>query len=108
MQQLRHDEVRDLIVDGSPEEDDSLVQEAAVDVERALPAGGLLDDHRYQWAHSPRFSFASPAGFLQAGCGRARIHRLAVRRPQPAGLLQGVWLGAARALCARALGAFLL
>src|ERR1700679_2446428 len=34
--------------------------------------------------------------------------RLAVRRPQPAGLLRRVWLGAAGALGAGALGAFLL
>src|SRR5262249_33126433 len=35
--------------------DDPLVEQAAVDVERTLPTGGLLDDHRYEWAHGPRF-----------------------------------------------------
>src|SRR5580692_8882283 len=42
------------------------------------------------------------------GGWRARIYRLAVRRPQPAGLLRRIWLGASRALGAGALGAFLL
>jgi hypothetical protein len=60
VQQLRDDQVRDLIVDGRAEEDDPLVEQAAVDVERALPAGGLLDDHRYEWAHGPRYSFSLP------------------------------------------------
>src|SRR4051812_17895052 len=55
MQELRHDEVGDLVVHGGPQEDDPLVQQAAVDVERALPTGGLFDDHRYEWAHGPRF-----------------------------------------------------
>src|SRR5437763_11630622 len=55
MKQLSDDQVRDLIVDRGPEEDDPLVQQPAVYVERALPAGGLLNDHRYQWAHRPRF-----------------------------------------------------
>ena len=55
MQQLGDDQVRDLIVDRRAEEDDPLVEQTAVDVERALPARGLLDDHRYEWAHGPRF-----------------------------------------------------
>ena len=36
MDELRHDQVGDLIVHGSPEEDDSLVQKPRVDVEGAL------------------------------------------------------------------------
>ena len=46
VQQLRDDEVRDLVVDRLAEEDDALVEQAAVDVERALAASVLLDDHR--------------------------------------------------------------
>ena len=38
-------------VTGRAEEDDPLVQQTRVDVERALPAGGLLDDHGDEWAH---------------------------------------------------------
>src|ERR1700751_999759 len=49
MQQLRDDEVRDLVVDRRADEHDPLVQQAGVDVERALSARALLDDHRYQW-----------------------------------------------------------
>ena len=83
MQQLRDDEVRDLVVDGRAEEDDPLVEQAAVDVERALPAGGLLDDHRDQWAHGPRFVSLRPAGFLQRHVSR-RASPLAVRCDRPA------------------------
>jgi hypothetical protein len=54
MQQLRHDQIGDLIIDRSAQEDDPLVEETAVDVERALPTGGLLNNHWYEWAHGPR------------------------------------------------------
>src|SRR5439155_10811601 len=37
--------------DRSAEEHDALVQQARVDVEGALAARGLLDDHGNQWAH---------------------------------------------------------
>jgi hypothetical protein len=43
--ELRHHEVGDLVVDRAPDEDDPLVQQARVDVERALPARRLLHDH---------------------------------------------------------------
>ena len=46
VQELRDDEVRDLVVDRLAEEDDPLVEQPAVDVERALAAPVLLDDHR--------------------------------------------------------------
>src|SRR3954469_25293388 len=69
VQQLGHDEVRDLVVDRGAEEDDPLVEQARIDVERALPTGGLFDVHRYQWAHGPLFvslreleSFSGPDG----------------------------------------------
>ena len=43
--QLSDDEVGDVVVDLLAEEDDPLAQKARVDVEGALAAGGLLDDH---------------------------------------------------------------
>ncbi len=55
VQQLGDDQVRDLIVDGRAEEDDPLVEQTAVDVERSLSARGLLDDHWDKWAHSLAF-----------------------------------------------------
>src|SRR3954463_15308485 len=51
VEELGDDQVHDLVGHGRAEEDDPLVEEARVDVEGALPAGGLLDDHRYEWAH---------------------------------------------------------
>ena len=89
VQQLGDDEVGDLVVDGRAEEDDPLVEQAGVDVERALAAGGLLNDHGYKWAHGPRFSFALRAGFLpqdvlwpSRGASVGAHHRLALRCPQ--------------------------
>src|SRR5438093_11749256 len=52
MQELGDDQVGDLVVDGRSEEDDALVQQSGVDVERALAARGLLDHHRNQRAHA--------------------------------------------------------
>ena len=46
VQELRDDEVRDLVVDRAAEEDDPLVEQAGVDVVLALAAGGALDHHR--------------------------------------------------------------
>jgi hypothetical protein len=46
VQQLGHDDVRDAVVDRGAQEDDPLLEEPAVDVERALAARGLLDDDR--------------------------------------------------------------
>src|SRR5205085_10302057 len=43
--------VRDLVIDRCAEEDDPFVQQARVDVERALAARGLLDHHRNQGTH---------------------------------------------------------
>ena len=53
MQELGHDQVGDLVRDGRAEEDDSLVEEARVDVE-GRSTGGLLDDHRNEWTHGWR------------------------------------------------------
>ena len=72
MEELRDDEVRDLVVDRRSEEDDALVEQARVDVERALAARGLLDDHRNQGAHALSLlpgvhNFVSPSGFSLSG-----------------------------------------
>ena len=89
MQQLGDDQVRDLVVDGRAEEDDPLVEQTAVDVERALAARGLLDDHWDKWAHSPplfRFAGRIP---LEKASGPASTGRPAStspglrRRPAP-------------------------
>src|SRR5439155_26296195 len=42
--QLRHDQVRDGVVDLGPEENDPLLEQPRVDVERAFPTVRLLDD----------------------------------------------------------------
>src|SRR6476620_10871532 len=52
MEKLGDDQIRDLSVDRGAEKDDSLVQQARVDVERALASRGLLDDHGDQRAHA--------------------------------------------------------
>src|SRR3954451_6890781 len=51
MEQLGRDQVRDLVVHLLAQEHDSLAQQARVDVEGALPAPVLLDDHRNNGAH---------------------------------------------------------
>ncbi len=63
VQKLGHDQVRDLIIHRCPEEDDPLVEEAAVNVEGALPTGSLLNDHRDKRTHVLA-SFASGARLL--------------------------------------------
>src|SRR3954470_13570779 len=67
MQELGHDQIRDLVVHRRPEEDDPLVEETGVDVERAFTARGLLDNHRDKWAHGPRFGSLSAAPVLPGG-----------------------------------------
>src|SRR5919106_3092314 len=77
MQELGDDEVRDLVVDRRAEEDDPLVQQAGVDVERALAARRLLDHHRDKRAHAGSLgpeewlpgghSFVSCSGFSLSG-----------------------------------------
>jgi hypothetical protein len=44
VQELRVDDVRDLVVDLGAQEHDALVEQPRVDVERALAARVLLDD----------------------------------------------------------------
>ena len=77
VEELGDDQVRDLVVDGRAEEDDPLVEQARVDVERALAARGLLDHHRDQRAHGSSghagsllpgvHSFVSVWGFSLSG-----------------------------------------
>src|SRR5206468_11456111 len=45
-QQLGDDEVGDLVVDRSADEDDALLQQPGVDVEGPLATARVLDDHR--------------------------------------------------------------
>jgi hypothetical protein len=47
--ELGDDQVRDLFVDLPAQEHDPVVEQPGVDVERALAASGLLDDHRHEW-----------------------------------------------------------
>ena len=53
-QHLRDDEVRRRFVDRTDQEHDALLQQARVDVVRALAASALLDHHRDQ-AQALRF-----------------------------------------------------
>jgi hypothetical protein len=55
VEELGDSEVRDLIVNRRAEEDDPLVQQPRVDIERALAERRLFDHHRDQRARS--FSF---------------------------------------------------
>ncbi len=50
-QQLRDDQVRDVVLDGVAEEDDALAEQPAVDVVGALAPARGLDDHRHE--HRP-------------------------------------------------------
>jgi hypothetical protein len=50
-EQLRDHEVGQVIVYGTADEDDAILEQARVDVERALPACALLDDHGDQMTH---------------------------------------------------------
>src|SRR6201999_1585954 len=49
VEELGDDQVGEVLGHLLAEEDDPLRQQAAVDIEGALAASGLLDDHRYQW-----------------------------------------------------------
>jgi hypothetical protein len=45
VEQLRHHQVGHVVVDGLADEHDPLAQQPRVDVEGALPPGGLLEHH---------------------------------------------------------------
>src|SRR5581483_7572726 len=70
-----------------PEEDDALVQQAGVDVERALATRGLLDHHRDQRAHTAGsllpgvHSLVSSAPFSFSG-----VHSLSRARASSSGI----------------------
>ena len=49
MDELGDDQVRDLVVDRLPEEDDALAEEPGIDVVGALASRGLLDHHWDHW-----------------------------------------------------------
>jgi uncharacterized protein YndB with AHSA1/START domain len=60
VQELGHDQVRDRVVDLTREEDDPLLEQAGVEIERALAAGALLDDGRDEdLAHGASISSAT-------------------------------------------------
>ena len=84
MQELRDDEVGDRVVDLLAEEDDPLVEQAGVDVERALAAGALLDDHGDQRHGALRSS-------------GSRNHEVAIRRKRSRQLASCVTRPRARA-----------
>src|SRR3954471_1577939 len=52
VQELRDDDVRDLVVDRGADHHDAVVEQPRVDVERALAARGLLDHHSDERAHA--------------------------------------------------------
>jgi hypothetical protein len=63
MQKLGDDEVRHRVVDLAGEEDHPLLEQAGVEVERALATGALLDDGRDQHlAHGGLPSAVQPIG----------------------------------------------
>jgi hypothetical protein len=66
MEQLRHHEVRQVVVDGLADEDDAVVEEPGEDVERAFPPRGLLEDHRDERA----LYTADLHGVLSISCNR--------------------------------------
>src|SRR5205823_11247657 len=56
-QQLRHDDVGDLVVDGRADEDDAVLEEPGVDIEGTLTAVGGLDDHGDEGLGTPAEPF---------------------------------------------------
>src|SRR5262249_13010153 len=71
VEQLRHHQVGDSVVDRGAEEDDAFLEQSRVDVERALTAVGLLDDGGDQvvadgLGHSDGSSFASFSSLVSA------------------------------------------
>jgi hypothetical protein len=47
-EELRDHQVRHVVLDRTDEEDDALLEQARIDVERTLAARRLLDDDRHQ------------------------------------------------------------
>src|SRR5205823_11976437 len=77
VQELGHDQVADGVVDGRTQEHDALLQQPRIDVERTLPAVGLLDDDRnhvvLQVVAHPSSSSAweGPSSVASVGTGAA-------------------------------------
>jgi len=75
VQQLRHDQVRHLVVDGRTKKDNALLEEQRIDVIGALAAAGRLDYHRNDISTGLNASISAgsivgpvsaTAGFIQA------------------------------------------
>ena len=100
VQQLRHDEVGDVVVDRGADEHDALAQQPRVDVERALSARVLLDDHRHQGhVQPPSCVFRRMVAYAQpTGCRRSPDARREPRgrAPRPARARVGAGHGARR------------
>src|SRR4029077_5963192 len=88
-EELGDDEVGDLVVDRSPDENDALFEESRVDVEGTLTAACVLDHHRDEvagWmlshgdiAHKRHSRHALP-GFSQEACATISARRSRTRR----------------------------
>src|SRR4051812_325438 len=78
MKELRDHEVGHLVVDRLAKEDHPLAEQAGVDVERALAARVLLDDHGHK-GHD--YSFRSPAASQSSTALRAKRHSSPILRP---------------------------
>src|SRR5882672_11744787 len=89
-QQLRNDEVCDLVVDRRSDENDALFQEPRVDVEGALSASRVLDHHRYEVAGRPLYQSHIPHNVIldRASSGSVKSLRQIFRAAAPA-LLPG-------------------
>ena len=79
VQQLSDDQVGDLVIDGRAQEDDPLIEQAGVDVERAFTTRGLLDDHGDEGAHQLRRSFAVFSGSPATGVAESTRRSMAWR-----------------------------
>ncbi len=86
-EQLRHDDVGDLVVDGRPDEDDSVFEQPRVDVHPAFAPIRGLDDVRDQIVriHSV-FHYRRP----QSRCRNPKTARPSMRRPKAASTASSV------------------
>jgi hypothetical protein len=100
-EQLRDDDVRDVVIDRCAEEDDAVHQQAREDVIAALAAAGALDDRRHVDRHGC-VSVCVSAGVMRSttrGAGRRTI-RWRPSRPDH-GRARSRWRRAPRAARAR-------
>ena len=73
--------VRDEVVDRLADEDDPLLEEARVDVIRALTPSGPLDDDRHEGVHghaaaNPELAFDMLDALLETAAHRITVHAL--------------------------------